>query len=375
MNKWKSIALMKGYFWEILAVVSVIIRWIVGYFPEAVEQLYSRGLFLGMRLGWDYTVAAVPVPLFYVFWLVLIVWIFRFLRGMVRQSASISISHKLLRLGRGAVRLVAIVVVYFLWSWGFNYARVPIAEQLDLDLQPLDLERIKKEVQWATKKTLDLRSAIPDVDTHAISTILNTQDTLYITMNKLALETHIRHNLEGVLAELGYPTEGKVRVRALRPDGILLRLKTSGVYWFFVGEGNMDAGLHPLQHPFTMAHEMTHGYGIGDEGTCNFIAYLTCLRSQNASVRYSGMLTYWRYIAREYLRRAPDEYATFRAAHLSVGMKNDLQAIYNNQDKYRDILPQVRDASYNAYLKLQGVEDGLESYSRIVLLVDAWKRK
>jgi len=38
-------------------------------------------------------------------------------------------------------------------------------------------------------------------------------------------------------------------------------------------------------------------------------------------------------------------------------------------------MPKVRNAVYDSYLKSHGVKEGLRSYSRMILLVDAWNRK
>jgi len=119
-----------------------------------------------------------------------------------------------------------------------------------------------------------------------------------------------------------------------------------------------------------MAHELAHGYGIGDEGSCNFIAYLTCSTSDDPVLNYTGLLSYWRSVASQYRSIAPEEYKEARAA-LPRGIIEHMQRIREEMDKYPDIFPKVRDATYNAYLKTQGVEEGLKSYSRVVLLVQA----
>ena len=43
-------------------------------------------------------------------------------------------------------------------------------------------------------------------------------------------------------------------------------------------------------------------------------------------------------------------------------------------NKYPDILPAVRDAAYNTYLKAQGIDDGIKNYDRVIMLVHAWKK-
>jgi hypothetical protein len=56
------------------------------------------------------------------------------------------------------------------------------------------------------------------------------------------------------------------------------------------------------------------------------------------------------------------------------GVKNDLRAIYNEMDKYPDILPTVRDVVYNNYLKAQGISEGIQNYSRILMLEKGRKK-
>ena len=358
----RAINCMKKYFWIILAITLILLRWIGGMFPTSIEFVYSRGLFLGIRAIFDYTIGLLPIPMFYVFFILLIAFLVKY----IKQAFQIKkpFKQRIGKFGFHALRFVSIIIVWFLVTWGYNYGRIPIENQLDLTLKPLSIQEIKEETQWTTRKAIELRKLVADIDTNALGQEFLPKD----------LENEMRASLKSVLAELGYPTFGRVRARELHP-GVLLRLRTAGVYWFFVGEGNIDSGLHPLQKPFTTAHEMAHGYGFGDEGTCNFLAYLACLKSNQAYVRYAGMLTYWRYIAREYKIREPEKYQQFRDANLSKGIGNDLVAIYENGQKYPSILNSVRDATYDTYLKAQGLDDGLENYNRIVVLVNGWKRK
>ncbi len=184
----------------------------------------------------------------------------------------------------------------------------------------------------------------------------------------------MRHLLTNVLRNFNYPIPAKVRGRLLFPKGILLRISTAGVYIPFTGEGHIDPGLHHLQLPFVMAHEMSHAYGIGGEGDCNFLAYLSCTSSENSYLKYVGFLYYWRYVAPDYRAYRPEEYKIIWE-NLPLGIKNDLRAIREEMNKYPDILPAVRDAAYNTYLKAQGIDDGIKNYDRVTMLAHAWHLK
>ena len=153
-----------------------------------------------------------------------------------------------------------------------------------------------------------------------------------------------------------------------------MRFSTAGIYIPFSGEGHVDAGMHPVQYPFTMAHELAHGFGVTNEGECNFLAYVACKEVDDPLVRYSGLLSYWRYVAAEYRRAFPEEYKA-RYDKLPVLIIETIESIRENNAKYPDIMPALRDKVYETYLRSNGIEEGLVSYSLIVRMVHAYRIK
>jgi hypothetical protein len=152
----------------------------------------------------------------------------------------------------------------------------------------------------------------------------------------------------------------------------LLRFSSSGVYLPWTGEGHVDAGLHPLNWPFVLAHEMSHGYGMADEGVCNFLAYQVCIGHSDPYVRYAGALYYWRYVAYEMMRFCPAETQAAVEA-LPAGIRGDLAGIREYSNRYPDIIPQWRDVVYDSFLKSQGLSQGVLSYNEVLVLAHAWR--
>jgi hypothetical protein len=122
-----------------------------------------------------------------------------------------------------------------------------------------------------------------------------------------------------------------------------------------------------------MMHEMGHAYGFGDEGSCNFLAYLAGIRSEDPAIAYTAHLAFYRTVATNYLRYEPELYREFRA-QLPTGIQSDLDAINKNLLEYPDIMPRIRYAAYDTYLKAQGIREGMQNYSRVIMLVKAWKK-
>jgi hypothetical protein len=256
----------------------------------------------------------------------------------------------------------------FIWLWGFNYIRVPLEDQLSLTPKPLGLGELKSELELETEKIIELRAQLTETGTES--------DSIAIVASQLPADyqNQVRSVVEEWLEENNFPIVGAVRGREIYPKGIFLRFSSSGLYFPYTGEGHVDAGVLPLQKPHIVAHEMSHGYGFSDEGTCNFTAYLACIRSDDPFIAYSGHLNYCLTLAINYLRYKPREYREFRR-ELPLTIQADLDAINESLLYYPDIMPRLRYYAYDAYLKSQGIHEGMKNYNRVIMLVHAWRQQ
>lgn len=351
----------KKYIWIILGLVALLLNWLFGLFPSFYEVFYFRGIFQVIRSVYDYTLGWIPIPMVYFLFFIVVQIIFQFLKFKGFKSAEGSFA-KIWSLIFPILSLAGAVIFFFYFLWGFNYQQRNLSEQLDLPIMKADTTKLFNEAVFFLDKLKELRREI-------------SQDTLPLSFDQVptGLELEIRENLEEVLTNWDLPTGGRVRVRELYPKGILLRISTAGVYIPFVFEGHIDAGLHPIQYPFTMAHEMSHGYGLADEGTCNFTGFVACMASDDPFVQYSASMSIWRYMANNLRRGSPKLYKKLMR-HISLNVRTDLIAVMDEMDKYPDILPKVRNAVYDTYLKSHGVAGGLSNYSKVVEMTMAWKK-
>ena len=358
----KHIKRIPHYRWLYYAIVATLIRILFAYVPYLCEEFYSRGIFLIIRLVIDNTLGWLPFATIYWLAAFLLTWLLLSLGNMLWIWRLYNWKQRVLSLFWGIIGFLCKAWVLFLVLWGFNYARIPLQNKLELDVQPLTTEQIFKEAQWVQNKVIETREEIKMVDSNAIT------EEHYKGYD---LETKMRNYLTDALNEWGYPTWGAVRCRSLIPDGILLRLNVTGIYWPWTGEGHIDNALHPTRKPFVIAHEMGHGYGFGDESVCNFLGYVACMKASEPEIRYSGYLMYWRYLMGELYSLDEDTYHELRS-QVPEGVNNDIKAIRAINDKYPPFMAEFQDAAYNVYLKAQGVKEGLLSYNHMVLLVTAW---
>lgn len=351
----------RKWIWIGLGVFAILIRWILGYQTNVVEAYYSRGIYLGIRKILDYTIGFLPFPVVYLllgilFYTIIynVIWLFRNPLSWQKK-----LQYSLLSIAA----FLGGAVFFFLFLWGFNYARVPIEQQLGIQPIPLTKEDFVTSLEATRSKLIDLRRQL-GTDSVALA---------YANLFQ-PLKPKIQSEVQRVFKELNYPYQFTPKVQLLYPKGTLLRWSTLGVYFPWTGECNLDAGLHPVEIPHVMAHELAHGYGIGDEGTCNFIAYLACTGSDDIAMKYIGYLEYFATLFANY-RKYDVEEAKRYLSSLSPAIKADWNAMIENHRKYPSLFPKLRRATYDTYLKIQGIEQGIQNYDEVLMLVKAWESK
>lgn len=327
--------------------------------PAALESVYGQVAYpvvsrvLGIVFGyWPGSASAVGLGLLCAYLLTLLAI------GLIARS-----TVALRFLAVAVLRTAAVLALFFLANWGFNYGRPSVPERLGIyaagprDLLPTDTLLLEYARTAATVNRL--RASLKPSGSF----------TATISVDSAAV---LVTGLRATLLAIGYPTVPARDLRVL-PKGLLLRFGTAGVYSPWTGDPHIDGGLHPLQQTFTATHELAHQQGITDEGDCNLLAYLTGIRSSDPRVRYAAELTYLRYLRAAIFRRDRVAFAGL-SPKLSERVSLDLREIRAAQDRFEEIAPAARDAIYDGYLKTQGVQDGLSSYGRIIDHVVAGRR-
>lgn len=322
--------------------------------PAWVENYYSNGLYLSVsfilqKISFLYFVPGVLViPILLFAFILFVLWL--------KQS----------RLWKFSLIMNSLSFLYFLFYvvWGFNYYRLPIDHDWKNKSTPFTFKQLTAEYEETTAHLLTIRMLLAD-----------TSKRVDITRNKLKHENQkliIQKNLQYWLKNHGFSSEAKVPITSGLPKGIFLHFSTAGMYFPFSGEGNVDPGLHPIHFTSVMAHEMAHGYGFADEGTCNFLAFVCHTNDQNPWIAYAATLGYWRYLASN-VRRVSPSFFNEKMRQLPTGFTKDLIDIQNYSNRYEDWLPNLQYKMYNAYLKGQGIKEGMLNYNKVIGLVLAYK--
>ncbi|MDZ4707521.1 MAG: DUF3810 family protein [Saprospiraceae bacterium] len=307
--------------------------------PEWMEGLYGKLIFPLVRILL-HLISWIPFPLIYIPIAAVPGWFYYLLKSRL--------SWKVLVLKQ--LKAVFAIIILFYWLWAFNYRRTDFETRFEVSVPKLDSSTLVRELNYAADLMKTQRNSDPQ------------------RFNPVQIEELVRPAVKTICQRFGYTTPGKIRVKALYPKGALLRIKTAGFYFPHAGEAYVDGGLHPLQMAFTIAHEMSHGFGVTDEGACNFLAFLATQASKDSSIQYSGAIGYFRYVAGAYRYYFPEAYQAFRD-ELPATIQMDLDEINQAMRRYPDLFPKLRDQIYDNYLKLQGIKEGMSSYDNIIDLV------
>jgi hypothetical protein len=193
----------------------------------------------------------------------------------------------------------------------------------------------------------------------------------YQSLNIEEYETELREMLVVTMHEFGWKTSGEVRCRVVSPSGWMRKLGIAGIYWPYSAEGHIDDSFLFSTKLFSMIHEMSHGYGVTDEGEANFIALKTLLDQEDAFFRISGELGLLR-DALGKLKHINEQLYLIRREALDPKSTLLLDELNANSSQYPPFFPGLATFLNDIYLKMQGVEAGIESYNQYLWMASKY---
>ena len=145
----------------------------------------------------------------------------------------------------------------------------------------------------------------------------------------------------------------------------------TGVSTFFTGEANINGAFPDYTIPFTAAHELSHQRGIARENEANFMAFLVCVNSDDAYIRYCAYLNMYEYVLAALSTADASLYVSARYS-VPTHVSNELAAYSEFYEKYRNsTASEVSESVNDTFLKLHGTE-GTRSYGMVVDLAVAY---
>jgi hypothetical protein len=243
--------------------------------------------------------------------------------------------------------VAAIVALYAIWfevGWGWNYARAPIETRLDFDAS-----RVTPHAATALRVRAMAEMNALAARAHAAARAPFDRDGL-----RLQWLPAVERSGDRWTPEVGAP-------KPTLTDPFMQATGTSGYINPLTLTVQVASDLLWFERPFDQAHEWSHVAAYAREDEANYLAIVTCLRSPDPVVRYSGWFELFLYLPQK------QHYAHREFSPL---VWEDFAAIRRRNAKHVNvILAHWSWRTYNVYLKSNRIASGIENYNEVTRLV------
>ncbi len=343
----------------ILLPVQIILIKIISFFPEFIEQFYSKGIFVYTSKILRYVFGWIPFSFGDILYTVLIIFLIRFLYRKVFKK---NVLWKEVLLEASAT--LSVVYASFHLLWGMNYYRLPLHEIMNLDDEYTEAELIQVSEKLISKANI-LHLRLEPNDSLSIK-IPYSKDEVY----QKTIPAY--RQLSSILPGLDYhPKSIKNSILSLP----LTYMGFSGYLNPLTNEAQVNGLILNYKAPTTSCHEEAHQLGFAKENEANFIAALTTINYDDIYFNYSGVTFALRFCLNDLYHRN-EEKAICLLEKLRPGIRKNYQEVNDFWESYENPLEPIFKSTYDSYLKANNQPDGMETYSYVVaLLVNYYKNK
>jgi hypothetical protein len=258
------------------------------------------------------------------------------------------------------INFVLVIYLFFNLGWGLNYNRLGITYQLGLSVTDYSKAELIDINYQILKKVNSCKSYLDSTKKIEIS-------------NKVLFEATANAYHE---AEKKYPFL-EYKFASLKPSlfGKLGSYSAFlGYYNPFTAEAQVNTTVPKFGLPFTACHEVAHQLGYAKEMEANFVGYLVASNSKDSFVRYSVYADLFKYANRA-LFFADTAASNEIRKQLLPSVKRDFLAERLFYLKHSTVLDPALRNFYDAFLKSNGQQLGIESYDEVTAFLIAFYKK
>lgn len=260
---------------------------------------------------------------------------------------------------RSAVVLMGLYLLFNIF-WGINYNRKGIASQLDLEVRKMSMA----ELTSLNEMLLDsLNSSRIKLDSLSLS-----------WPEKAELFAKARYAYSQLAGNLPFLRYDTASVKSTSFPTLLNFAGFTGYYNPFTGEAQVNTSIPKFLQPFTACHEVAHQLGYAKEMEANFVGYLAARASGHPSFSYSAFLDLFLYANRDLWFADSSKAGIFRA-RLDPLVRKDLEEWKIFRQKHQSALSSVAEYVYDLFLRRNQQPQGLDSYARVTMLLNAYRNK
>jgi hypothetical protein len=337
-------------FLTILLPAQMLLMELIAKNPAFIEHYYSNGIypiissFFRILLGW--------IP-FSIGDLLLVFGLFIFIRFLFRL-----IKARFKNFIPKIIHFTAVFsVIYFCFYlfWGLNYYREPLAKNLNYQKQKYTTGQLKKVTEHIIKNLNYYQLEITKNDTLKVENPYSEEE-----MYTIALSGYDHLSEDFPQLKYQYPSIKSSLMSLLQTYN-----GTGGYLNPLTGEAHVNSKIPKTSYPTTTCHEMAHQIGFAAENEANFIGFLAANYNDNIYFKYASYRMAFGYCIFE-LRKRDKNLSKELWKTVNMGISKDFNASYLFWQGYKNPFEPFVKKGYNAYLKANKQEKGLQSYNYVV---------
>ncbi|WP_090222977.1 DUF3810 domain-containing protein [Lutibacter maritimus] len=345
-----------------ILVILLIMQWafvqLIAQFPSIIERFYSKGLYIFLNKIYQLLFGWIPFSIGDVLYLILIIYLIKNVAITIKKK-SFNLKNTLWKSGA----IISIIFFVFHFNWGLNYYRIPVSEKLNFEVQPYSTNDLEQLTAQLIEKLNATHISITQNDT--------------IIIKNLANKEEIREKSYLVFDEFqqNYPIfyHQNLTIKNSLFSVPLTYMGFAGYLNPFTNEAQANYLIPKNTYTATVCHELAHQIGIGPESEANFIGYLAAINSSDKYFQYGAYLNALRYCLNDLFYTHPEKFEELKST-LNIGILKDLQENQDFWESYQNWSEKYFKLFYDNFLKANNQEDGIKSYSKmVVLLVNYYK--
>lgn len=335
----------------------VCIKWLSNY-PLLVEKYYGQGVypyisgFFRFLLGW------IPFSVGDIMYASLLFLVLRYLI-FKRKCIWNNKLNFIINIG------LVLSVAYFTFniSWGLNYHRAPISKALHIE-ENKSREDLLVFVNTLINNTNKTQLKITGDSTKIVTVPYSTQQIFDKTLEGYK-------NIEKTHPFLKYE---KPSLKKSLFSSTLSYMGYGGYLNPFTNEAQVNAHIPPFRLSVIAAHEIGHQIGYSAENETNLIGYLVTLHNDDIYFKYSAQAYALSYCLSD-IKRNDEELFYKLLPKLNKGVLKNYDELARFWKKYENVTEPIFKTIFSSFLKANNQKDGIESYSKVVLLLVSYHQK
>ena len=346
---------------------------VFSFFPDAVSEYFSFGLFQYIGLGLRFITSSTKLPIGeYVYLLLIIILIINIILSLYKLKNKINtITYRtyLFRFGKKlTLKLIQLYVVFML-IWGLNYQKSSPAKSFNLKMDTsytaVQLDSLSLDLMEELNKT---RKILSDsfIQGIEVDQVFNNSILNYAQLKNRFPQLHID---KPVLKQAAFPSWGDY-------------LGYLAFYQPITGEAILRTDIPLLTLPYTSCHELAHQMGYASEAEANFIAFVVATESTDALLRYSMLLQIFTYCQSEHLGLIAKtgnfenwkQIVNRNKLLLDVKVRGDRKKIKDFFIQRQHLLIPASTPLYDQFLQWNKQAKGIKSYDEVLLWVLAYNK-